>query len=204
MKNKQSHIAIAILAAGASSRMGTPKQLLKWGSNTLLTHAIKQALATKVKQVVVVLGSNYSLIQPQISTYPITVLKNEEWEQGIGTSIACVSKYLSNTKITPEAILITLADQPLISSTYLKKIIKSFTPNKNQIIASLYDDGNKGVPVLFDKIYLKELLLLNEDFGANSIISKNKKNTLSLQVNNVLGDVDTLDDYHNLINFKEN
>ena len=76
MSDDTSNIAIVILAAGASKRMGSPKQLLKWGNESLLTHAINKALNVKNSEVIVVLGANHGSIQKEIEQFPITILKN--------------------------------------------------------------------------------------------------------------------------------
>ena len=74
MPNK---IAVVILAAGASKRMGEPKQLLKWGDNTLITHTIQTTLKLKTDTIYVVLGANFKLIKNSINHFPITILNNE-------------------------------------------------------------------------------------------------------------------------------
>ncbi|ALJ03793.1 hypothetical protein APS56_00890 [Pseudalgibacter alginicilyticus] len=165
-------IATVILAAGASKRMGVPKQLLKWGDSTLLEHAIVQALQLNTIEVIVVLGANFNRIKPQIEHYPITILNNKNWEVGLGKSIAFAVEYLIKSKRSIEGVLITLADQPFIESSFLNLLIDGFLPNKSQIIATLYEDAKQGVPVLFCKKYFNELSYLNDDIGAKVLLEK--------------------------------
>ena len=91
MPDEALNITLVILAAGASTRMGTPKQLLPWGENNLINHTINTALRTGAKKIVIVLGANKDIIKKEVDHFPITVLINEQWQQGLGTSIACAS-----------------------------------------------------------------------------------------------------------------
>ena len=204
MKKTTANIAIVILAAGASSRMGSPKQLLKWGEDSLLNHAINTALNTSACEVIVVLGANHELIEKEIEYTSITILENENWNLGLGKSIGCAVNYVLKSKTKTQGVLITLADQPLIDSSFLNTIIQDFSPKEYQIIATAYDDNKNGVPVLFDKIYFEALSILSDDFGAKHLIKLHETfvKTLKAPVKNV--DLDSKEDYENLLkaNFK--
>tara|TARA_R110002095_G_scaffold176779_1_gene154170 strand:- start:65 stop:670 length:606 start_codon:yes stop_codon:yes gene_type:complete len=197
MSNK---IAVVVLAAGSSKRMGKPKQLLKWGNETLITHTIQTALKLNTHEFYVVLGANFQLIEKTINHFPITILNNENWEQGLGTSIACASKHILNQKLKIDAVLFILADQPFITSDYLNKIVSSFSPQKNQIVASSYQNRKFGVPALFDNYFLYSLCHLKDDFGAKYILKKNEIFVKALipPVKNV--DLDFKEDYERLYN----
>lgn len=198
------NIPVIILAAGASSRMGVTKQLLKWGGDTLLTHTVQIALNLGDNEVIVVLGANYNAINKEIESFPLTVLNNKEWKQGLGKSIACGVDYIMQFNSEVDGVLIVLADQPLINTEYLNKLIQNFSPYKNQIIATSYKKGNCGVPVLFDKIYFKELSKLKDDKGAKYLLNQNESfvKTLVPPIKNV--DLDSKEDYNTLYktNFK--
>ncbi|GAA4970707.1 nucleotidyltransferase family protein [Algibacter aquimarinus] len=195
-------ISIVILAAGASSRMGSPKQLLNWGEDILLNHAINTALEVGNSEVIVVLGANQEIIKKAIQSNSIVILQNDEWKKGLGKSIACAVNYILKLKPQTQGVLITLADQPLINTDYLNKIISRFSSNENQIIATLYDNNIKGVPVLFDKIYFQELSNLIGDDGAKKLLKAHEYSvkTLKPPLKNV--DLDSKEDYEKL--HKEN
>lgn len=194
MANTASNIAVVILAAGASNRMGSPKQLLKWGSETLIIHAIQKAINLSTKEVIVILGANYEKIKEHIDNFPVTILNNPNWNLGLGNSIACASKYLSTQNNDLDGVMITLVDQPFITKEFLNKLIANFSPGKNQIIATAYEN-NYGVPVLFDKSYFKKLIALNDDFGAKQVLKENESSIKALipPVKNV--DLDYKEDY---------
>tara|TARA_R110002049_G_scaffold248695_4_gene423171 strand:+ start:9471 stop:10076 length:606 start_codon:yes stop_codon:yes gene_type:complete len=197
-----SKIAVVVLAAGSSKRMETPKQLLKWGNGTLITHTIQTALKLNTDSVYVVLGANFQLIKKTINHFSITILNNENWEQGLGTSIACASKHIQKQKPKIDAVLFILADQPFITSDYLNELVSSFSPHKNQIIASSYQNRKYGVPALFDAFYFEQLSKLKDDFGARNILKENESFMKALKppVKNV--DLDFKEDYDRF--YKEN
>lgn len=202
MSHKTSNIAVIILAAGASKRMETPKQLLNWGSETLISNAIQKALKLNTDEVIVVLGANYELIKDEIQDFPITILYNTDWELGLGKSIAYSVNYLLEKKSKIDGVLIKLVDQPFITVDYLNELILNFSTTNKQIIATLYDHKKVGVPAIFDKMYFKKLSHLNDDYGAKSIMRKNESSIKALPppVKNV--DLDFKEDYEKF--YKEN
>jgi molybdenum cofactor cytidylyltransferase len=117
------NIAILILAAGASSRMGRTKQLLPWQDTTLLGSAIRTARDSNAKSVAVVLGANAESIRGRVNVgrgvkTDADFVENTAWETGLGSSIACGTEFLIEKKIVYDGILIMLADQPLIDTEY--------------------------------------------------------------------------------------
>lgn len=200
--NKIPNIAIAILAAGSSSRMGQPKQLLKWGNETLISNAIKNALSTKAQDVILILGANYDNIYQEAQNNFISIIKNDNWQDGLASSIAKAAQYSMESGQQIDGLLITLADQPLITSEYLQNMINNFESGANQIIATSYEANKKGVPALFDKDYFSELAALTGDDGAKRLLKKYISN-VSVTGSEVINlDIDTEADYQNLINLQ--
>lgn len=198
MLSQTPNIAIAILAAGASRRMGSPKQLLKWGNASLIQHTINTAKSTFVKEVIVVLGANKEAIASEIDKNLITVIINSEWELGLGKSIACVAKHLLNSKETFDGLLIVLADQPFVTPSFLDQMIRQFNPDSKQMLVTSYNGKKRGVPALFDKVYFQEIAELSGDDGAKSILKNYKEFVRSIKpsFNNL--DIDTKEDYHHI------
>ena len=189
-------ISIVILAAGAATRMKSPKQLLTWGNNTLITHTIETALELHAKEVIVVLGANYLLIEKTIKPYPITILNNKDWKKGLGSSIACGVQHIIQSNYKTSGVLITLADQPLIDAKFLLSLIQNFKPNKKHIVATSYGNSKNGVPALFDASYFETLVNLNNDYGAKHILNQHATATIkSLKPPKKNIDIDTKEDY---------
>lgn len=188
--------AILILAAGNSSRMGFPKQLLPWKETTLLGHSIEQALGVQDTNVFVVLGANKKSVEKSIMDYKVNIIYNENWKNGIGSSIAkgvgqidAIGSY-SN-------VLIVLADQPSINSQYLEKLLRSFEKKNAQIMLTQYKDIS-GIPVVFSKKYFFQLKALSGDLGAKLVVKKNKGVVMDCFFDTLFQDVDTLEMYNSL------
>lgn len=152
--------------------MGSPKQLLKWGEKLIINHSISTARSTLAKEVIVVLGANHETVKSHIMDNSVSIVVNNEWEEGLGKSIAHAAKYVLNSYENFDGLLIVLADQPFVTSDYLDDIIKAFSPNKNEIIATSYHQDKVGVPTLFDNAYFNDLVQLSGDEGAKSILKK--------------------------------
>jgi len=196
--NKTSNIAVIILAAGASSRMGTPKQLLKWKNTTLLGHALKTTKGINQSKIVVVLGANFELIKAKVNLDNCEILKNENWEEGLGKSIATGVSHVLRNDLNIDAVLVMLADQPLIDGAYLNTMIIAYREGAFQIVATSYKNGKQGVPVLFDKAYFQELSQLNDDKGAKAILRKHAANVIVVNATHDVSDIDTIDAYERL------
>jgi molybdenum cofactor cytidylyltransferase len=194
----KSKIAILIPAAGASRRLGSPKQLLKWGDSTLISHAIETAEELDQKEIVVVLGAHYDKIKSEIDNKSVQILKNEDWKNGLGSSIAVGLNYLYKSCNLYDAVLVLLTDQPLILPLYLKMMIEKFRVDESQIIATEYGNGKYGVPALFDKYYFEKLRKLTDDRGAQELIKQSAKFVTSTDINPLIADIDTEEDYNKI------
>ncbi len=187
-------IAHVILAAGSSSRMGEPKQLLPWGETTLIGHAIQQGMMLKDVKTYVVLGAHYDVIYPKVKYFSITVLKNETWKRGMGSSIRLGIETLQKDILPYSAVLISLVDQPLLDEQHLNRLIVGFNHNPDMIIAT-DQDGVIGVPAIIPEQYFKELLKLKEDFGARYIIKKYLDSVQTISSSDKGYDIDTREEY---------
>ena len=191
------NIHLLLLAAGASSRMKEPKQLLSWNNTTLIEHQLQNLIKTNCK-VSVVLGAKSKEAQKVISHHPVSIYTNENWKNGMGTSIAFGVQQIFKKNTSIDGVLISLIDQPLLTTKHFNKMIHHFQQDKKQIIVSQSENGWSGAPVLFDKTYFKELINLKGDEGAKTIISKNKNIVESIAANTILEDIDTPESYQKL------
>lgn len=182
---------ILILAAGASVRMGQPKQILPWKNSTLLGHAIEVANSIS-STIMIVLGANAEKIKKQLPNQVKNIL-NKDWESGMGTSIAKgIAAFEQSADL--DRVLIMLVDQPLIDVQYLQKLIDNANQNLNNIVATTYKN-NAGVPALFPKKYFSELKLLNADYGAKHLMRKLEENLTLVDSNGKAADLDTPSNY---------
>ena len=183
---------VVILAAGASTRMGAPKQLLDYHGKPLLRHAVDVALASRCQQVLVVLGANADQLQPALAGSTVTVVDNPEWEGGMGTSIRAGVAVAEREGL--DGVILALADQPLVTSEILNSLIATHRESGQPIIASQYA-GTVGVPVFFNRAYFPHLLALQPAQGCKSVILKHSTDAIRLDCPEAEVDVDTPQDY---------
>ncbi|MEH2287831.1 nucleotidyltransferase family protein [Nostoc sp.] len=196
--NEESTVAIMILAAGASTRMGTPKQLLFYQGRSLLQYITEMAIASVCQPVVVVLGANAEQIHPQIQQLPVRVVKNLDWACGMSASIKSGIEFLNNLPQQIEAVVITLCDQPFVSHQIINQLVDTYYLTKKPIIACEYGD-TLGVPALFNQAFFLELATLKETSGAKKVINNNLNEVFSIPfpLGNI--DIDTPKDYEQLL-----
>ncbi|GAA3508095.1 NTP transferase domain-containing protein [Aquimarina addita] len=191
-------IAHFILAAGASSRMGTPKQLLPWFKDTLITYEISKSIQLKNVKTYVILGANYEIIDKEIKDFAVTIIYNNNWQLGMGTSIRCGVQYILKEDKKFDAILITLVDQPMIDLIHLNELLLKWSTRSQSIIATKMEKG-KGVPAIFPSSYFKDLLKLKNDYGARYLIKQYEDQVVSIAANAKTDDIDTIDQYKSLL-----
>lgn len=188
-----SKVAAVVVAAGSSSRMTAVKQLLPWKDTTMLGYVIKQLKEAGAAHVFVVLGAQQKEILNKIDASNITIIHNDNWPQGMGTSIAKTITYLMDKQLDYDGLLVAACDQPLIKLDHYKKLINSCI-NSGRIITSSYSGGS-GIPVVFDKIYFSELSTLAEDVGAKSIVKKHLDRLIQIDAPEAAIDLDTEERY---------
>jgi molybdenum cofactor cytidylyltransferase len=186
---------IIILAAGSSSRLGTAKQNLIYKDETLLQRAIKAAQGTGCYPIIVVLGANIEVIIPTVESLPVTIIYNDDWQQGMSSSIRLGISELQRSPAKISSVILMLCDQPFVNTDLLNQLILSAT--KNSIVVCAYNNGI-GPPVFFDGYYFPELLLLQGNDGAKEVILKHEDHitTIPFPFGNI--DIDTMDDFEGL------
>jgi len=188
------NIAVLILAAGNSSRMGSPKQLLPVGKKTLLGIAVESALKSKANTTYCVLGANAEKIAKSLEHYNVELILNPDYNKGLSSSITAGIDYIFPLNF--DAVLVTLGDQPFVDSIFLNKMIDSFHKNPLLISASRYAK-NFGVPAIFPKSYFQQLQKLDGDKGAKELLNSQKTPIRAIQTQIItdLFDIDTPKDY---------
>ena len=192
-------VALLLLAAGASTRMGRPKQLLPYQGRTLLRHAAETAVASGCAPIALVTGALHEALVAEVSGLPIAVVHNPDWKTGMASSIR--TGLVAVTTARPAAVLIMLCDQPLVTPELLCQLVAQQRQTQAPIVAAAYGD-TLGVPVVFAQTMLPELLQLQGQQGAGQLIA-----SLGAAVGRVLFptgllDVDTPEQYAALNSLK--
>jgi len=187
---------LIILAAGASSRLGQPKQNLLFKNQTLLQRAIETGLASACGPVIVVLGANADVIEP-ISLVNVKVLYNNEWNEGMASSIRiAVNEIIKDTAVT--SIIIMLCDQPFVTAALIDTMLQKQMETGKPIIACSYNN-TIGVPTLFNRSLFAELLLLKGHDGAKKILQTHQHDVITVPFEPGSIDIDTKEDYRRLL-----
>ena len=194
MDSATKNIYAIILAAGESSRFGSPKQLADWQEHNLLQHTINITESFFDKNIFVVLGANAELIQSRLDESDVMIEINNDWQSGISSSIQVGIKALPDDT---EAVMILLCDQPLLEKSSLKKLISLWQQQRNSIVASEYQD-TVGVPAIFPAAFFSQLEALQGDKGAKQLLISMKEQLLTISVPEASIDIDTQNDFNNL------
>ncbi|CAM4106589.1 molybdenum cofactor cytidylyltransferase [Pedobacter westerhofensis] len=218
---------IIILAAGSSSRLGEPKQLLSYQHKSLLQHTIDAAKDTRDGIVVVILGGNHEAVAKEVEGPGL--IYNADWEEGMSSSIrtglsALLEKYTapepndpadiegtelqaglqSDETTTSEAqtdldgVIITVCDQPFLTTAVLEALLDEAKLSGKSIVASAYN-GTLGTPVYFGRQHFDDLLALKGQEGAKMLLKKYEAQVASVPFEKGEIDIDTFEDYQKLI-----
>jgi molybdenum cofactor cytidylyltransferase len=187
---------VAVLAAGASTRMGTPKQLLIYQGKTLIRRAVETALASVCDPVVVVLGANAVAVGNELEL-PVVVARNPEWETGMSSSVRVGLETLLATDRGMDGVVMMLCDQPFVTPELIDRLVERRRQTRKSIVATDYH-RTYGVPALFASELFPELADLTGDHGARRIIQKHGYDAASVLFTDAAIDVDTPRDYNAL------
>ena len=188
-----------MLAAGTSSRLGQPKQLLQYNGKTLLKHAVDEATNSNADMIVVVLGANAGLLLKEIDDSRVTVVENKKWEEGMASSIRMGLNTLLQNKSNIEAVIFVVCDQPFVSAALLNDLIKTQKETGKPIVASNYGEAI-GPPALFHRSFFPELMQLKGDAGARKSIQQHSDEVATILFTKGKMDIDTIEDYEALKN----
>lgn len=182
--------AAVILAAGPSTRLGRPKQLLCLGGQTLLRRAARTALDSNCDAVIVVLGAQVERLRAEVEDLPIRIVHNAHWMEGIASSLRAGVQAAIESEA--ESVLIALADQPLVTAAHLNALI-ALRRKGAPVVATAYA-GTVGVPALFDRAVYPELLALHGDVGAKPVLALHAATVVSVTFPDAASDVDRPED----------
>jgi xanthine dehydrogenase accessory factor len=188
-------IGAIILAAGASTRMGQPKQLLPcFGGLSLLRRSAIQAIRSGCRPVVVVTGANAEESRGEVRNLPVQVVHNSDWASGMGGSLRAGLVALEADNNRAEAAIVTVCDQPFAAAPVLEALATAYRSSGKGIVASEYG-GVLGVPALFDRAHFAELAGLCGAGGAKQVIAEHADEVLQVPFPGGIADIDTPQDY---------
>lgn len=178
---------VLILAAGGSTRLGQPKQLVMLGGRPALHIVVSNAVALAGNAVTVVVGAQARDMTHLLAHSPVAVIVNRHWEEGMGGSLR-----FGVAALPPacEAVLVLLGDQVGVTADDLKRLASAWKGEESLIAASVYDQ-HVGVPAIFPRVCFGELSQLRGDRGARSVLERNSYRLVRVPMPNAAIDLDT-------------
>lgn len=189
-----SRVAAVLLAAGASARMGQPKQLLQFEGESLVRRAALAALASRCDALFVVVGDAGSEVREELAGLELEIAEARDWREGLSGSIRAGIEAVSASDRGPfDALLLLLADQPRVTTPHIDRIARAFTNLGRSAVASQYA-GTIGVPALFGSEHYEALRQLEGDRGAKALLVDLGQQILQIPLPEAAFDVDTTAD----------
>ena len=190
----QFHFGAVVLAAGASTRMGRPKQLLRLGDRTLIRRTVDTVLDSAAWPVAVVLGAHAAAVRAEIARLPVLAVENREWEEGLSSSIRAGVRVLDSFSLSLDAAVLVPADQPHLSAGSLRRLAEAHLREGRSIVAAHYA-GHPGPPALFARRHFAELLALSGPEGARPLFARHAGDLATVPCPELATDLDTPADY---------
>ena len=187
MANKRLTVIAAIMAAGSSSRFGSTKQIAEVSGAPLVRRAVAAARQVCGKEVLTVIGHDLEKVLAALGDDSGFVVVNDNYEQGLGSSIARAARACPDTV---DAILVLLADQPLVTAGHLQALVDNWSGNDDEIMATAYSEIS-GPPVLFPRDTFQSLQLLTGDEGARSLLTDERFRLRTVSFEPAAIDIDT-------------
>ena len=187
-------IHVCVLAAGTSSRFGATKLVQTLRGKPLLQHALIAANGTCPNRVNLVVGHDQQAVLDASGDLADQIIVNSDYRSGLGSSIAAGVR---GCRARADAILILLADQPLITAEHLQTLIEQWSGSDNEIVASCFD-ATYSPPILFPSGAFDALSRLTGDRGAKSILTDGDFVVRSVELPTAGVDVDTPDSLREL------
>lgn len=183
-----------ILAAGPSTRMGSPKQLLTLGGRPLAARTAEIALESPAWPVVVVLGAEQERIRPTLARLPVLVVDNPAWSEGMASSIRAGVNALRQFSRALEGALVAVCDQPALTAASITRLAGALEEPGKTVAAARYG-GRCGVPALFLSRHFAALASLSGEEGAKSILSSHPGEVAPVDLPELAADLDAPEDY---------
>ena len=184
---------VIILAAGDSSRLGRPKQLLTFGGKTLLAHIVDEALEASLDPVVVVTGAYAAAIGESLKGRPVTIAHNPRWAEGMASGIVTGLIELLSLQPSAGGVIVSVCDQPYLSAGLFREMVQQFGTSGKSLVACSYG-GILGTPVLFGSRYFGVLSTLSGTQGAKKLLKEYPQDVATVPFPEGEIDIDTEED----------
>ena len=186
------NVGLIILAAGASVRYGTSKQLLSINGETFLRRIVRESVTSVCQPIVAVFGEDAENLSRHINEFDIFTIQNQDWKKGMGTSISVGIEKLLEVDEKVKGAVIAVCDQPFVNSGVINQLVQKFDEKNPLIVASRYAE-TFGVPALFSRKLFPELTALKNSGGAKELIKQFSAEVEAIDFPEGAIDIDTPD-----------
>lgn len=187
-----------VLAAGASRRLGTPKQLASFHGETLLARTLRVVRDAGADPIFVVLGANAEEIASAVDLSATQTVLNQQWQSGISSSIRAGLRALLQNDPSTQAAMLLVCDQPSLTGTYLKSLIAAYASSEPDSIAASHYAGIAGIPAIFPASQFATLQSLTGDTGARQLLRAPECTMIAIPFEGGDLDIDTPEDLRRL------
>src|SRR5438270_5462273 len=189
-RGAESRLLLAVLAAGASRRLGQPKQLVALGGEPLLRRQCRIALEAQIGPVAVILGCSAAECAAAIVDLPVARHFNECWAEGLGMSIRCAAQAAAAADVS--GLLLLHVDQYQLTAADLRSLHAAWLESQCLSACATIHDNDFGPPVIFPRLCFGELLQLRGDGGARNVLAKLPTDALRrVEIPNAIHDLDS-------------
>ncbi len=190
-----------MLAAGRSTRLSgpRPKQLLDWRGEPLVRHVVRQAQASNLALVVVVVGHAAHEIQRALSGLGVEIVRNARLAEGQSASVQAGLERLEQLAPACGAAAFLPADLPYLEAALINRLIATWEASGAPIVLPAFQ-GRRGAPVLFDRRLFGELATIAGDAGGRQLFPAHESEIVEVELESVtpLLDIDTKEDLERL------
>ena len=197
LSRRDARVAAVVLAAGASRRLGRPKQLVPFRGEPLVRRAAYAALGAGADPVVTVIRSGDDAVAAILSELPVELVENADAASGMASSVRSGVAHLRSSVPDLGAVLLLTCDQPLVDAAYLESLLHAWRRTGRPIVASEYG-GLPGVPVVMSAELVDELLAVEGDTGARDVVRRDPERVATVPFPGGEVDVDTALDLERL------
>ncbi len=192
------NLSAIILAGGASTRMGSPKALLKIGEKTFLQHIVGELHSANVSEIVIVLGADAEKIRATLDWFDGDVVVNNDWQRGQLSSLITGINFLEKKNI--DGVIVCPVDHPLISAKLISELASAFYSSKKKIIIPVFNK-QRGHPIIFSKELFSEIKNAPLEVGAKAVVRKSSDEVFEMESDErgILMNIDTLEKYQEII-----
>jgi molybdenum cofactor cytidylyltransferase len=193
-------LGVVLLAAGPSTRLGQPKQLVEVGGECLVSHAARLALSLDPTFVTVVTGCEADRIEAELEQLPVGVVYNRNWSSGMGASINCGVRSIHKGV---EGVLVMVCDQWRLEESDLERLFSAWSSDISRIVVASWKEETafvSGPPVIFPRKLIPELKSMQENRGARQLIDRYMDLVDYVEMENAAHDLDRPEDLKRLRN----